>query len=198
MAVTKKFFRAVAGATLLLAAGTASAAWSLNSEASRLSFVSIKKDTVAEVHKFRELSGSINDQGVVSVDIALASVDTAVAIRDERMRTMLFETELFPKAQVAAKVDIAKFMKLKEGQSRSEEMELTLALHGSSKSFKAEVTVMKLEGERFMVTTTSPIIINASDYGLLKGIEALRDIVNLPSISTAVPVTLNLVFDKSR
>lgn len=163
-----------------------------------MNFVSIKKDTVAEVNSFREMSGSISDQGAVTLEIALASVDTAIAIRDERIRVMLFETGLFPKAQLTAKVDMASFTKLKAGQSHSEEIALTFALHGESKIFKANVTVVKLEGDRFMVTTTDPIIINAADYGLVKGIEALREIANLPAISAAVPVTLNLVFDKQK
>ncbi len=198
MNVANRVVGTVAGVALMLVTASASAAWSLNNEASHLNFVSIKKDTVAEVNSFREMSGSISDQGAVNLEIALASVDTAIAIRDERMRTMLFETGLFPKAQVSAKVDMASFTKLKAGQSHSEQIALTFALHGESKTFKANVTVVKLEGDRFMVTSTGPIIINAADFGLVKGIEALREIANLPAISAAVPVTLNLVFDKQK
>jgi hypothetical protein len=38
------------------------------------------------------------------------------------------------------------------------------------------------------------VILNAADFGLAGGVEALREIAGLNSISIAVPVTLNLQF----
>lgn len=43
-----------------------------------------------------------------------------------------------------------------------------------------------------MVTSAQPVIINATDYGLTDGINKLRDLAGLPSISYAVPVTFTL------
>ena len=192
------YARTVAGLGLLFMASAVNAAWNLDSDASTLSFVSIKKDTVAEVHKFENLSGSVGDNGTVNIEIALASVDTGISIRDERMRKMLFETELFPKAMVSGDIDIENFSQLKPGQLQGEKLELSLSLHGKSKKFAAEVAVAKLEGKRLMVTTVKPIVINAADFELVKGVEALRDVAGLPSISSAVPVTLNLFFEQDK
>jgi len=187
--------KALLGGVLLLLAGAANAAWTLNNDASRLSFISIKKDTVAEVHKFTHLSGSVDDEGGVDVTIQLASVDTAVPIRDERMRDILFQTNLFPTASVTAKVDPAEFTGLVAGQFRNTETEITVSLHGESKQYKAAVSVVKLRGGSLMVSSVYPIIVNAGDFELAKGVEELRKLADLPAISTAVPVSLLLVFD---
>ncbi len=188
----------IGGLALLILASTVNAAWTLNNEASRLSFVSIKKDQVAEVHKFSHLSGTIADDGSVDITIQLASVDTAIPIRDERMRSMLFKTDLFPQAKVSGKVDLAKYKSLETGRLQRDEIEISLSMHDQSKTLKAEVAVVTLDGGRMMVTTISPLIINAADFDLAQGVLELTKIAELPVISEAVPVTLSLVFDSAK
>jgi hypothetical protein len=39
--------------------------------------------------------------------------------------------------------------------------------------------------------------VNAGDFELTKGVEELRKLADLPAISTAVPVSLVLVFDNA-
>ena len=194
MKTTNTMINAVTGLGFLFMAGSASAAWNLDNNSSSLSFVSIKKDTVAEVHTFDSLSGSVGDDGAVQVDIALASVDTGIAIRDERMQKMLFEAELFPKAVIVGDVDMKQFSQLKVGQRLETELQLKLSLHGKSQPLNAKVMFVRLESNQLLATSISPIIIKAADFELVKGIEALRTVAGLPSISTAVPVTFNLVF----
>ena len=81
----------LAVAALLLSPATW-ADWTLDNAGSRLSFVSIKATNVAEVHTFDALSGSVGGDGHARVVIQLASVNTLIPIRDERMREMLFQT----------------------------------------------------------------------------------------------------------
>ena len=197
MQLSRRTSLVFAGLLLLFLSSSLNAAWNLNNDESRLSFISIKKDAVAEVHKFTHLSGTVDDTGKVEVVIQLASVDTAVPIRDERMRDMLFNTNLFPTASVTAQVDPAEITGLVSGQSINIETEITVDLHGQSKKYKAAVSVVKLQSGSLMVNTIYPIIVNADDFTLAKGVEALRDIAKLPAISTAVPVSLVLVFNAS-
>jgi polyisoprenoid-binding protein YceI len=189
--------RILVGLSLLACTWVANAAWTLDNDASHLSFISIKKDAIAEVHKFSHLSGSINSDGAVKVTIELASVDTAIAIRDERIRELLFQTELFPKASVTAKVDPTKFNQLMPGLYQTDSIQLTLSLHGQSKTIDAQVGVVRLQGGKLLVSTIQPIIIDAADFGLEKGIDALMKIAKLNAISSAVPVTLIFVFDET-
>ncbi|MFV0275687.1 MAG: hypothetical protein ACK5HY_00645, partial [Parahaliea sp.] len=52
-------------------------------------------------------------------------------------------------------------------------------------------------GDLLRVVTTRPVVVNAGDFDLVKGIEALRQVAGLKTISTAVPVTFSLVFSEA-
>ncbi len=186
--------------TFLLVAGfgvaslNASAAWTLDPEESSLHFVSIKNGTTAEPHRFTELEGKVSDDGQVNVDIHLDSVDTGIPIRDERMQEMLFETEKMPLAKVTAQVDIASVEGMQEGSVDNKDISLTLSLHGQSASYDTRMKIIKLANGGVAVSTEQPILIEAKAFGLVEGVDALRDIAGLSSVATAVPVTVNLVF----
>ena len=86
--------------------------WQLDNETSVLSFITTKKLDIAEVHRFNQLSGEITQQGDVSLAIDLSSVNSSIAIRDERIKEFLFETAVFPKATFTTQInqsDIADF-----------------------------------------------------------------------------------------
>jgi len=81
---------------LLFVALPAYADWTLDNASSQLSFVTVKAQDVAEVHTFSELSGTVWKDGIASVTVQLASVDTLIPIRDERMREVLSIPACFP------------------------------------------------------------------------------------------------------
>lgn len=184
----------LAGLLVALTTG-ASAEWTLNNDLSRLSFISIKKGDIAEVHHFERLAGAVDSSGNVKVSVQLASVETAVPIRNERMQSMLFETEVFPTAQITAKVDIDAVTGLRPGDSVVEDVEAQLRLHGASSVLTAQLRLLRLDEDSVMVISNRPLIVNAQDFALGKGVERLREVVGLPSISLAVPVSFIMVFD---
>ena len=173
--------------------GSANAHWSLDNAASTLSFVTVKAEHVAEVHTFDVLSGSIDDAGEVKIAIELASVNTMIQIRNERMQAMLFETNLFPDATITGKVDLEAITAMNPGASEVMQIEIELSLHGASIALTAELMVTRLESG-VMASTLKPIIVTADSVGLVAGIEALREVAGLPSISRSVPVSFTLVF----
>jgi polyisoprenoid-binding protein YceI len=185
---------------ILLAAGfsfmslNVAADWTLDPDQSSLHFVSIKNGTTAETHRFAELEGKVADSGKVTVDVHLASVDTKIPIRDERMQEMLFDTKNTPMAKITARVDVAGFEQMQEGAIANKDVKLTLSLHGKSMDYDARMQVVKLASGGIAVSTEQPLLVKAEDFGLAGGIEALREIAGLSSIATAVPVTANLVF----
>ena len=181
----------------LAIAAPAQANWTLNNDRSALSFVSTKAINVAEVHRITDLSGSIASDGQVDVAIGLSSVDTGIELRDDRMRDMLFETEQFGMASVSAKVDPEIFGKLGPGDSRQIIVEAVLSLHGVSRPLQIEFTVARSGESRLIATSARPVVVNATDFGLGAGVEALREIAGLPSISLAVPVSFVLTFDEA-
>jgi len=179
---------------LCLFAFSAQADWQLDNEASSLNFISIKKDKIAEVHSFKQMSGTIKADGVAIISIDLTSVETNIDIRNERMNSLLLETVKFPTASVSVVLDAPQLKALETGSSIVLPVELTLDLHGNSKPISAQVRVTGLEKGALLVSTQTPILLNAVDFGLTDGIAKLMEVAKLPSISTAVPVTFNLIF----
>lgn len=173
------------------------AQWELDSTKSAVNFISTKNDAVAEVHSFRDMVGYVSSDGTVQLNIALGSVDTLIEIRDQRMRELLFETVSFPAAKVSAAVDPKIIAVLAEGGTITTDLNFTLSLHGAQKSLTVPVVLVGESEERIQVFTTRPVIVNAADFGLEAGIAALQKVAGLNAISTAVPVSVHLVFTRT-
>ncbi len=181
--------------SVLLFASSATAHWTLDNDASTLSFVTVKADHVGEVHTFDQLSGDINDDGSVQITIELASVNTLIDIRNERMQEMLFETNLFPQAIISGMIDLDAVADMDAGVSQAISVDFELAIHGQSSSYTADVLVTRIDSG-VLASTVKPIVVMADTHGLVSGVEALREVAGLPSISRAVPVSFNVVFEQ--
>lgn len=181
---------------LLGLSSSAFADWTLLNDESSLHYVSIKSTNIAEMNRFKTLAGSVSEQGAVELKVDLSSVDTGVDIRDERMQTMLFDVAQFAQATVTGKVDLERVTKLEVGQTYTDSITLNLALHGLSKEVSSHVQVTRLADDKVLITTLEPVVLNAADYKLAEGLEALRVIAQLPAISPVVPVTYSLVFQQ--
>lgn len=182
----------------LLLGSAARAEWVLDGEESALTFVSTKAVNVAEVHRFGEMAGTVDEMGNVDVSIDLSSVDTGIEIRDQRMREMLFYTGEHPQATLSAKLDEEALDKLNAGESVDTTLEAMLTLHGETRPLMLDVTIARTGESRALVATRKPVLINASEFNLAEGVEALRQVAGLPSISLAVPVSFVLVFDEQQ
>lgn len=190
MRLNKTFVTAI----LIFFSLTVQAQYQLDEGESSLYFVSIKKNKIGEVHSFSQLAGSINDKGFASIRVNLASVKTHIEIRDERMKSMLFETDRFPEAVVTTQIVGIQNGLVTVGERVVKTVELSLNLHGQLKTLQAIVQIVGLSNGALGVSSVKPILLNAADFELGAGIEKLMDVAKLPSISTAVPVSFNLVF----
>ncbi|MBP3934736.1 MAG: YceI family protein, partial [Pseudomonas sp.] len=70
---------------------TAQANWYLDGESSRLSFITTQNANIADVHRFLVLHGKVDRKGLSQLRIEMDSVNSAVPLRDERMRDVLFD-----------------------------------------------------------------------------------------------------------
>ena len=181
---------------LAITAEAAAASWTLNNDLSRLSFVSIKATDIGEVHKFTQLRGSIAD-GKVSVSINLASVDTLIPIRDERMQQVLFETEIFPSAEISAAINPATLNELAAGSVATMAVEANLALKGQTVPLTAQLLAVRAGENKVVIASLQPVLLTAAAAGLTDGVEKLREIAGLPNISQAVPVSFVLTFEQA-
>ncbi|WIO74259.1 YceI family protein [Porticoccaceae bacterium LTM1] len=190
-----RFIKLVAGLAVALNSAWALADWQLNNDQSNLTFVSTKAGNIAEVHHFKQLGGGISgNQANVTID--LASIDSLIPIRDDRMKAMLFNVEKFAEASISASVDMSAFEAMANGDSNQMSLDAALNLHGETSAMAIQAVATKLSDTRLMVTSWQPVIVNAATFKLAEGVEKLREVAGLPAISQSVPVSFVLVFEK--
>jgi polyisoprenoid-binding protein YceI len=184
---------------LVLAAAlsfSAAADWSVNSAQSSLNFVSVKNDVVAETHSFKDLTGSLTEAGDFAVAIPAMSIDTMIPIRNERILEHVLATKQYATINAKGKVDSKVLAGLKTGDSVVVDQALDLTLLTKTQSLTAKVKVTKVSDSQLVVTTVAPIMLDVNKFELNAGVEKLRELAGLKSISPLVPTTFSLVLVK--
>ncbi len=167
----------------------------LDAQNSSLYFVSTKRLHALETHTFTDLFGSISDTGVATLGINLSSIESGITVRNGRMREFLFEVATFPEATATVPVNLTTLAGMSVGSTQIDSIAATLDLHGVSAAIDTQVAITKISDSKIMVQNVSPILIKAADYGLDVGVDTLRGLANLSSISYTVPVNFTLVFN---
>lgn len=165
--------------------------WQVDTNASSINFVSVKKENIVEAHIFKEFSGTVNEQGVAEIVISTNSVESSVEIRNNRMREFLFETANFPEIKITADVS-----KLTMEKNMIQTLPAMLSLHGVQKEVELNVLVTKASDNSMVVATAKPVIIKAADYNLDGGVAKLSELMGGISIGKTVPVSFALTFAK--
>ena len=186
------FCRSTALVATLMLSPLASADWGV-AAGSTVNYVSIKNNTIAENNAFTGVTGSIADDGNIAIQIDLASVETRVDIRNQRMRELFFDVGNHPIALITGQLSVPEMAQLDAGAPLERTLPLTLSLHGSEATIEAKLRAIAVGGELF-VTTLEPILVSAGDYGLAAGVTALREIAGLNAIASTIPVSVNLHF----
>ncbi|MDD2057547.1 YceI family protein [Pseudomonas sp. GD03860] len=181
-------------AVLAFASLSAQANWHLDGESSRLSFISSKNGDTAEVHRFLVLHGKVDRKGAAELMIEMDSNSSGVPLRDERMRKDLFEFARFAQANVYAQLDLRPINDLANGAQVELRLPVTVKLHGKEHAYNALLLATRLDERRFQVVTLEPLMLRAEDFDLVPGLEALRKVAGLKSISPSVPVSAVLIF----
>jgi len=170
--------------------------WELKAVDSTFQYATVKNGSKYEINSFEQMSGAISSSGIATLKVELASVNTGISIRDSRMKTMLFDLIKFPAAVVTLPVDTEQLMNMDVGELWPLSTGGKLNLNGEEQTVLAELHVYRISAERWLVKTAQPVIVDASNFKLVKGIEALREVAGLKSIMPMVPVHLELVFEK--
>ena len=171
--------------------------WELVPGESDIAFATIKNSAVVESHTFERFSGEVTLSGAANIRVDLASLETRIPIRNERMGTLLFNIDQFPSLDISSKLDLKSLANMEEGASTHLEVPAKINLHGTEANILLPLVVTRLSSKRFQVVTTKPVIAYASQFGLTKGVEALRLIAQLATITPAVPVTFSLIFEQA-
>jgi polyisoprenoid-binding protein YceI len=186
--------------TATSATTSASTAWSIDPSQSNLTFVTTKAGqpgiaAIAEVQSFKRYSGGLDRTGQISLSIDLASVDTGFEIRDERLRTLLWDVKVTPRANFVAKLSPESLGKLAAAGVAELDVDGQLELAAQTKPVQAKLRMTRVGTDKLMVVTRAPIVINSADFGLGKGVEALRDVMGLGFVSASAPVSFALLLN---
>ncbi len=181
---------------LLIVSPYVSADWKLNAKESALNFLSTKNASVTELHAFQSLAGElVGEKAKLSID--LASVETQIPIRNDRMKEHLFEIKQFPQATVELNLDSKTLDSLQTpGSMIDMPVVASVDLHGIKKDLNAKLRVIKLSEHKMVASTLEPVLLLPADFSMQTGINKLMEIAKLSSITSTVPVTFSLVFDE--
>jgi polyisoprenoid-binding protein YceI len=153
---------------------------------------------IEEVQTFRQIDGSVGDDGKLVFDVELASVETNIGLRNERIKEILFKVADNPKAVFTGIVDARRLNALPAGSSVDMDVIGQLTLNGQSRPLTASVRVVKLASGALLVGTRVPLVVNLKDYGLQDGVEALRAVMNLDVLASAAPVSFSVLLKPGR
>ena len=189
--------------TQSIVAPTAGASWQVDNAKSSFNFVTTKAgqagtNSITEVSSFKRFAGGVDAQGTIELVIDLASVDTGIEIRDERVKTILFNVGATPQAKFAAKIDPAFLRNLSSTAVSDIAVKGTLTIAAQTKPAEATLRVSRIGAASLQVSTLAPIVVNANDYGLKAGVEGLRDLMGLNVLSPAAPISFALVMNEKR
>ncbi|WP_328987919.1 YceI family protein [Thiorhodovibrio winogradskyi] len=173
---------------------SAAADWVLEPEQSHLSFISIKSKDIAEIHSFTQITGRVDEEGQVTLALMLDSVETLIPIRNERMREVLFKTTDYQQATLTAKIDPAVLGAMQVGEIGQLAGEAVLSLHGQEQPMTMQLQVARVAPDVLFVASRKPLVVDAEKFGLSDGVEQLREIAGLESVSHAVPVSFVMTF----
>ena len=168
------------------------AGWEVDPTGSHIGFASVKNDLIAENHTFTEVTGRVSVAGEANIKVTLASVETLIPLRNERMQTMLFNIAKFPQATITSEVPVNELSLMATGESSVLDIELLIGLHGKELKKSVPVKVTSIGDNGFDVSSLGPIIVHASQFALSDSVDALRKIAGLQSIDLMVPVTFDL------
>lgn len=184
---------AIAGQSAF-AGGHAVKAWSLDNQSSKLAFGSVKKDVIGEAHSFESISGMVEADGTVTVEIDLTSVQTNIDIRNERFGEHVFKGIV--SATLSTKIDLAAMDQMVVGATDIIDIEGVLSFLGADIEIEAEMFVARLSETKVLVNTNDMIFLSTEDAGITAGIDKLMELAKLPGITRTSPVTMRLIFDK--
>ncbi|MBT5384447.1 MAG: YceI family protein [Kordiimonadaceae bacterium] len=179
-----------------LFSSAAYADWILDAENSNISYGTVKNDMIGENNTFKTISGHLNNDGQIDIEIDLSSIDTLIEIRDGRMRDIVFKVSENATAKLSGEIDLKAYDNQEIGTSRIIETTVSLELVGQKLEHDVKLLVTRLAKNKVMVTPHGVMFIDADDYDLVDAIEILRNLAGLDSIASVISMGFYLTFIK--
>ena len=196
-----KYFRKIVAGAFVLAASlmftnSVLADWVLDSNNSNLSYGSIKNSFIGESNTFKTISGSIDEDGHVNIDIDLSSIDTQLELRDQRMRDIVFKVAENASAKLTGDMNLEAHRDQEIGTSRIVEASISIELVGQEIDYDVMLLLTRLAENKVMVTPHGVIFLDVEDFDLAGAIETLKELAGLETIANVAPMSFYLTFEK--
>lgn len=170
--------------------------WRLDAEESGMTYITTTNGSLGEINTFRAMDGIVTADGFARLTIETASVDTNNPERDAVMRDVIFQSDQFPRAEARGKIDMKALEMLPVGSSGTVLFDLELEIAGETITRPFYLLVTRMETDRVMVTNKAPLILLATDFGLMKKLKGFSESPRSTNVSPVVPVTMTLVFER--
>ncbi|MEM6896029.1 MAG: YceI family protein, partial [Pseudomonadota bacterium] len=160
---------------------------------SKVGFGSVKSDFIGEAHSFSGLSGTVSEDGTVDITLDLATLETNIDIRNERMQEHVFK--MAPDAKLMAEVDMEAMENLEVGGTMMSVVEGTLMFLGQEVFVDLPVVAARLSDEQVLIMSDGVTYLSTEELGVDAGVDVLMDLAGLERIDRAVPVTVRFMFN---
>lgn len=172
--------------------------WVLDANNSVLQFQSIKDKNgpKPEYSEFAFIDGAVDQDGVVTFNVQMDSIDTKIDLRNVRMRFLFFETFSHPTATASLKLENQLISELLSEKRIRRTLPFNLNLHGVSKQLEVDVILTMIGGNKVAVTTVSPLVLSVEAFGLLPGLAKLEEAAQVTILPSAA-VQFDFVFNST-
>lgn len=190
-------------ATVLTLCSTSAAAapfgegWELQAAASTLSFSAWTVGPETATTFYTDVSGTIAKDGTVKVSISLDAINSGDALRDARLRFLLFESFRLRQATVTASIDPGLVTGLRPGDRLQIVQPLTVSLNGQSKEIEAVLDLIVIASDVVSVASFTPIELDLAEFGYLSSVKTLERVADV-EILPKTEISFELLFKANR
>jgi OmpA-OmpF porin, OOP family len=174
-----------------------SGGWEMDQSTSSLSFQSVKNGSKVESSSFANFTGSVDQDGKVTMLVELNSVDTKIDLRNVRMRFLFFETFQYPVATVTTQVDEQTMKRLEAERRIHLPITFQLNLHGVTQTMTADTVMTLFAEDQLSIVSSTPVSVPADRFNLMEGILKLQEAANVQIVPSG-SVTFDLTFKRNR
>ncbi|MRI34711.1 hypothetical protein EOPP23_17145 [Endozoicomonas sp. OPT23] len=174
------------------------AAWILDNERSKFYFTFTKNTHLATTATFEQLKGSISDKGTAMLYIDLASLESGIVKRDNRLRELFFRVADFPMAEVSVRLSKRIEKKIITGETVLIKSSAKVKLNGKQVRMRPELSVYQHENGDIEVSSIQPVLLNATTFDYDDQVQAMVDLAGVNNISKTVMINFRLYYQQGQ
>ncbi len=124
----------------------------------------------------------------------MGSIDTNNSSENLLIQDLFLETKFFQEAELSLSLGSKLIDSLQLSKATQLPIKATFDLHGITQHIDLTLLITRLKHNFLLIKTYEPVLLKLTDFGFSDGIEKLRQIKDFKSITTTVPISLNLFF----